>query len=620
MLGQPTILVGEDVDPYVRGLSYDGTERFVYRLGGYPRDIAAVDIDGDGRPEILEGGTDAEVAVHDRRGNTLWHERFPGKATPDIEAVHAGELTADPGREVVAGSFDFGRGEGGQVRVFTSDGRQLWSDRTPGPVGTVLATDLDDDNAGDLLVANSGPGLDGLGSQIARYAGNGTALWKTATPPSISGPAIGTLEVNGDGVEDVILLTLPFGQSFVLAYDGATGGELWRFAPRSIGQWLDVRDDLDDGITFGDMQGRIFRLAVETGQPVWERRIDGVSRDGAWTIDANGDGIRDIATAGDSGIVHLISGADGSDLWTRGLDGEERGLRVASISGTERTRIAVGSYTNTNGARSGVYFFDPLDGTRTARFETEGHVLDIEPVDVNGDGNQEALTAAGLQIHAIDINDSELDPDPTTTPTSSPSPTQSPEPETTTVTFTDSSAESGQYSDETLFEAHLNGRDGAPLGGQELSFELTGAESSRSFTATTDENGVASVTPRLEEAPGPYQLTVRYVGDDDRVGSADTSTYIVDKEDTDLELTVEGAGNKRTVIARLTDRDTSTDGIAGRTVEFYADGDLIGSAITGDDGVATLKPPSRYRGGKHDFEARFTGDDHYRSSSGHRNV
>ena len=424
VLGAPTILAGEDVDPYLRGLRYDGTERFVYRLGGHPRDVAAVDINGDGRPEILEGGTDAEVAVHDRRGDSLWHVHVPGKATPDVETVHAGQLTDDPGSEVVAGTFDFGRGEGGHVRVFTSDGRPLWSDTTAGPVGTVLVTDLEDDDTDDLLVASSGVGLGGGGSQIARYEGDGTPRWKSPTPPSMTGPYVETVEVNGDGVEDIIVLTIPFGQSFVLAYDGATGAELWRFAPESIGQWLDVRSDVDDGITFGDLPGRIFRLSTATGEVVWRRQVDGASRDGTWTADGNADGVPDIATSGDSGIVHLLSGVDGSDLWTQPLDGEDRALQVASISGTDKTHVAVGSYTNTNGARSGVYFFDPFAGSRVGKFETEGHVKDIEPVDLNGDGNEEAVTAAGLQIYAIDLFGG--DPEPEPTPTSTPAPTASP--------------------------------------------------------------------------------------------------------------------------------------------------------------------------------------------------
>lgn len=204
-------------------------------------------------------------------------------------------------------------------------------------------------------------------------------------------------------------------------------------------------------------------------------------------------------------------------------------------------------------------------------------------------------------------------------PSPSPSPSLSPQPEDTTLALTDRSANSGQYSDETSFEARLTNSDGDPISDAEVVFELAGAGSSRSFAVDTDQNGIARVTPTLEETPGTYQLTVRYAGDDDLVGSADTSTYIVEKEDTDLELRVEGSGNKRALTAHLMDRDTPSAGIEGRTVHFYADGELIGSATTDGNGVATVNVPPRYRGGKRDFEARFTGDDHYRSSIVHSN-
>jgi len=204
-------------------------------------------------------------------------------------------------------------------------------------------------------------------------------------------------------------------------------------------------------------------------------------------------------------------------------------------------------------------------------------------------------------------------PDPTVSPTSEP--TADPVPEGTNLMFTERSATGGQYSDEVLFEAELTDSSGDPLAGREFVFELAGAESSRTFTATTDDDGVASVGPTLTETPGPHQLTVRFAGDDDHAPSADGTAFVVDKEDSTLELTVEGKGSNRTVTARLTDEDTSSAGIAGRTIDFYGDDEPLGSATTDEDGVATLQAPPRYRGGKHDFEARFEGDDYYDGSS-----
>jgi hypothetical protein len=88
---------------------------------------------------------------------------------------------------------------------------------------------------------------------------------------------------------------------------------------------------------------------------------------------------------------------------------------------------------------------------------------------------------------------------------------------------------------------------------------------------------------------------------------------------TGMTLSVEGQGINRILEARLFAFDDPASGIAGRTVDFYADGEAIGSAITDDEGVAALVAPPRYRGGPHTFEARFEGDDEYMSASAEAN-
>lgn len=190
------------------------------------------------------------------------------------------------------------------------------------------------------------------------------------------------------------------------------------------------------------------------------------------------------------------------------------------------------------------------------------------------------------------------------------------EPEETDISFTSSSASSGQFSDDALFEAQLTTADGSPRAGEEVIFELSGTGSSRTFTTTTDADGVASVVARLSEKPGPHQLTATFAGTDSYRSSSEATSFLVEREDTTLDLTVRGRGNDQALEARLSDEDTPSAGLGGATVEFYADGEPIGSSTTAGDGVATLGIPPRYRGGKRRFEARFSGDDFYAPSGG----
>jgi hypothetical protein len=66
----------------------------------------------------------------------------------------------------------------------------------------------------------------------------------------------------------------------------------------------------------------------------------------------------------------------------------------------------------------------------------------------------------------------------------------------------------------------------------------------------------------------------------------------------------------------LTDADSPQSGVADALIEFFGDGDKIGEARTGSNGRASIDVPARYQGGKHDFEARFGGNDYYNGSRG----
>ena len=197
-----------------------------------------------------------------------------------------------------------------------------------------------------------------------------------------------------------------------------------------------------------------------------------------------------------------------------------------------------------------------------------------------------------------------------------PTPTESEPDEPTPTVMAYEGDTSAQYSDETTLKARLTDTTGNALAGRDLVFELVGAASSRTFTAATDENGLAQVTPTISEQPGAHQLTVRYAGNDEYLGSADTTLFVVDKEDTTTELTASGNGRDSALHARLFDSDAADSGIAGATLHFFANGEAIGSTTTDAGGRASLALPPRYRGGKHSFEARFEGDDFYRPSTG----
>jgi len=179
--------------------------------------------------------------------------------------------------------------------------------------------------------------------------------------------------------------------------------------------------------------------------------------------------------------------------------------------------------------------------------------------------------------------------------------------------------DSGQYTDLATFKAKLT-EGGDPVSGAKVTFELKNADGSSSYAATTDRDGVVKTREQLRLAPGEYRLIARYRNGGDPV--SDETTFTIAREDTALVLTVEahddGSGEGQDKADRLTAILSQTDGdggIGNRTVQFYADGELIGSATTDGGGLAAIDVPTKYKNGQATFEARFAGDDYFLSAT-----
>lgn len=184
----------------------------------------------------------------------------------------------------------------------------------------------------------------------------------------------------------------------------------------------------------------------------------------------------------------------------------------------------------------------------------------------------------------------------------------------------------GQYSDAVEFEATVT-RAKSPVRGAKVVFELRGDEGTRQLSSSTNRDGVASVTTELTEAPGTYKVVAIYRPKDGRKAT-DKTSFVVEKEDTLLDLTAqdskdtdegsqeeggESNGNgKTTLIATLSESDEG-EVLEGQTINFFADGEFLGSAVTDASGIATFEVPPRDDRAE-SFEARFDGDDYFLTS------
>lgn len=577
---------------------------------------------------IGTGNDYATVAYDARSGDQLWFARYSGDGAGQDRAFALG-VSPDGIRVFVTGrSFGVDTGQDyATVAYDAATGSEEWIARYNAPGGD--ASSSVGDSASALGVSPDGNRVFVTGASIggdtgfdyatvAYSATDGSPLWDTR----YNGPANGSdlasaLGVSPDGNRVYVTGRSPRVGPFdiddydytTLAIDSADGTQIWAarydgplVPPRRVGPFADHAHALDvspdgnsvyvTGQSPSDGTNHDYATVAydaSGGNQLWAVRYAGpgnsydsasglgVSPDGS-TVFVTGDSIG-VATSYDYATLGYAA-ATGTELWVARYDGptSQADVDTALSVSPDGSRLFV---TGRSGADYGTVAYDLKSPAAPRPTPTET-------------------------------------PTPTPTPTDSPSPSESPRPSLTEVSFTEDSAQSGQYSDETVFEARLGDSNGDPLGGRELSFELVGAESTRSFTSTTDQDGVAYVTPTLEEKPGPHQLTVRFGGDQEHARDAETMSFVVANEDSDLELSVHGEDDDKTLKARLSDLDRSSAGIPERAIDFYSDGELVESRVTDADGVASVALPPSHRGNNRSYKAVFEGDDFYLGSSQER--
>ena len=83
-------------------------------------DIAAADLDGDGRDEVVIGRQDCKVTVLDSAGKEKWSRALEFyRRPPYVNVVRTGDLDGDGRPEVIVG------GENWRFYAFAADGRPL---------------------------------------------------------------------------------------------------------------------------------------------------------------------------------------------------------------------------------------------------------------------------------------------------------------------------------------------------------------------------------------------------------------------------------------------------------------------------------------------------------------
>jgi hypothetical protein len=161
-----------------------------------PLHVAAGDVDGDGRPELV-AASGSEVRVV-RRDGTVAASFTDGNAS--VTSIATADLDGDGKAEVITTEAT------GVVRVFeiANDGATLRESFASGMPGAHLAAgDVDRDGKAEIVVG-AGPGSPPL-VKIYRPDGSPLTSFLAADPAVESGVSVAVGDVNGDGTSDIVI-------------------------------------------------------------------------------------------------------------------------------------------------------------------------------------------------------------------------------------------------------------------------------------------------------------------------------------------------------------------------------------------------------------------------------
>ena len=160
--------------------------------------------------------------------------------------------------------------------------------------------------------------------------------------------------------------------------------------------------------------------------------------------------------------------------------------------------------------------------------------------------------------------------------------------------------------------ASLIDQNGDPVTDKNITFKINGVDIG---TSTTNENGTASLNYTVTQTGGSYSITSDFAGDYVYVTSTGTGDLKVNVINTNIIVNDIKSLNGKTVNLKASLTDVNRNPVAEKRVTFSLNGNVVGSAVTGADGVATLNYKLS-QSGNYPVTAGFDGDYVYVASRG----
>jgi outer membrane protein assembly factor BamB len=312
-----------------------------YNLNAPSFGSAAVgDIDGDGHFEIVFGTyfNDEHIyALNGENGTLLWRFNTGGCNDASLAIV---DVDGDGALEVVAPASSPSRvycfnGASGEVKWSTSTGNGNSLDSPP------AVADVDEDGRYEIVLGTLN------GDVFCFNAEDGSICWQInlGTRGAIqSGPNI--LDPDADGKLDVVVAQYG-GDNRVYALKGVDGSSLWyadlpQDRMYSGGSFADIDEDGQPEIVIGSCDGNVYMFNGEDGSLGWSYSTDNDIYAPTSIADLNNDGHLEIIFVSDN-VVGVLSHT-GSLIWSYAAGGPIfRGTVVSDMDGDNIFDVVFGS-------------------------------------------------------------------------------------------------------------------------------------------------------------------------------------------------------------------------------------------------------------------------------------
>lgn len=367
---------------------------------------SVVDLDGDGRLDIVFGGADGFVYALNETGKLKWRTLVSATgAVPYTPQVR--DMDNDGRMDIVVLATP------STVVRLNSTGTINWTANLGGGnalYSTPTLLDVNGDGVLDVLMGGKMTQVDALsgvnGAVIATYP-----VGKVGTYTS------SILDIDRDGLGEFLFAS---DDNFVHAYNRA-GTQIWAgpagastFIENSVAIGDVNNDGIPDVVTGDDsLGGNEFALRSSDGVLLWSVAIPNYREGGQTLADIDQDGIPDAITGLLSGQLYALRGTDGFTIWSYVTGGTTLALAPSYVDldkdGTpELLYMEKGTAAPNTTVRvlnlAGSLVHSWTIGANDPGVKTLSQKIQASPVvaDVDGDGTMEVLvpTSNGLQAYA----------------------------------------------------------------------------------------------------------------------------------------------------------------------------------------------------------------------------